>query len=338
MHSHVHREDNRRFLKPCQPCEPFHNPSPPPGGETFLKPSIIVHGGAGSGRYREEDPRFAALVGAVEAGLAAMKKGSGTDGAVAAVGSMEDSGLFNCGRGACLTAEGRVELDAAVMSGDGLAGAGVGNVTSTHRPVALARWVMDNTEHVLLVGERTRDYVKLAGLEVEELTPSEASAARFEAISREARHRGALRLVRRFKTGDTVGAVAMGPDGVPAAAVSTGGRWMKLPGRVGDSAILGAGLFADSKLGAACATGTGEEIIRVGLCMRACEYMEAGTAQRAAARSIDHISRVRGRGNAGIITVDLKGRVGAAFNTEAMGRAWFDEGKGRVVATVGPDR
>ena len=296
-----------------------------------------MHGGAGSGRYGRGDARHAGLIGAVEAGLAALKSGSGVDGVVAAVEYMEDSGLFNCGKGACLTAEGKVELDAAVMSGKKLAGAGVGSVTSTHSPVALARWVMENTEHVLLVGERTRDYVRLAGLEVEELTPSESVAKRFEAIRKEAKHAAALRTVRKFRTGDTVGAVAVGSDGVPAAAVSTGGRWMKLPGRVGDSAIIGAGLFADSGLGASCATGTGEEIIRVGLCLKACEFMETNGAQRAAARAIEHITRARGEGTAGIITVDLKGRVGAAFNTEAMGRAWFDHAKGKAVATVGPD-
>ena len=307
------------------------------GGATFLKPTIIVHGGAGSGRYGSGDPRHAGLVGAVEAGLAALRKGSAVDGAMAAVECMEDSGLFNCGKGAYLTAGGKMELDAAVMSGEGLAGAGVGSVTSTHNPVALARWVMENTRHVLLVGGPTRDYARLAGLEVEELTPTKPVAARFEAMKREAKFAGDVRIVDRFSAKDTVGAVALGSDGVPASAVSTGGMWMKLPGRVGDSAILGAGLFADSNLGASCATGTGEEIIRVGLCMKACEFMEADDAKRAAARAIEHITKVRGRGTAGIITVDLKGRVGAAFNTEAMGRAWFDHEKGRVVATVGPD-
>ncbi|MDG6975665.1 MAG: isoaspartyl peptidase/L-asparaginase [Nitrososphaerota archaeon] len=308
-----------------------------PRAESHLKPSIIVHGGAGSGRYVKDDKRYGGLEEAVEAGLSAMKKGSGLDGVVAAVRSMEDSGLFNCGRGAYLTAEGKVELDAAVMSGEGLAGAGVGNVTSTHTPVTLARWVMENTRHVLVVGNRTRDYVRLAGLEVEELTPSKRVAARFEALRREAKYSEPLRTVRRFEAGDTVGAVALGSDGVPAAAVSTGGTWMKLPGRVGDSAILGAGLFADSGLGASCATGTGEEIIRVGLCMKACEFMGADDAQRAAVRAIEQITKVRGKGTAGIVTVDLKGGGGGAFNTEAMGRAWFDPQKGRVVAAVGPD-
>ena len=301
------------------------------------RPSIIVHGGAGSGRYDKSDKRFGGLIQAVEAGRSAMKKGSGLDGAVAAVESMEESGLFNCGRGSCLTAEGEVELDAAVMVGKGLAGAGVANVTCTYHPVSLARWVMENTDHVLLVGERCKDYARLAGIEVEELRPSEASSARYREYKVDSTYGDKLRLVRRFRTGDTVGAVAIGTDGIPAGAVSTGGRWMKLPGRVGDSAILGSGVFADSKLGAACATGMGEDIIRCALAMKACESMKGADAAAAARRAIGYISKVRGKGTAGIITVDLKGRVGAAYNTDAMGRAWYDEAKERVVVRVGPN-
>jgi beta-aspartyl-peptidase (threonine type) len=263
-----------------------------------------------------------------------MKNGSGLEGAAAAVEFMEESGLFNCGRGACLTAEGNVELDAAVMGGRGLAGAGVGDVTCTYHPVMLARWVMQNTEHVLVVGERTADYARLAGLTIEELEPSVAAWKKYSVLKKDAKFAAPLRLVRRFKTGDTVGAVAIGTDGVPAAAVSTGGRWMKLPGRVGDSAILGAGIFADDRLGAACATGTGEEIIRCALSLRACELMKKEEAQAAARKAISYITRDRGGDTAGIITVDLKGRVGASFNTEAMGRAWWDHVKGSPVARI----
>jgi len=125
--------------------------------------------------------------------------------------------------------------------------------------------------------------------------------------------------------------VAVGPDGIPAAAVSTGGKWLKLPGRVGDSAILGAGIFADSKTGAACATGTGEEIIRCALSLKACEFMRDYAAPLAAQKAIRFITRSRGKDTAGIITIDLKGRVGAPFNTEAMGRAWYDKSRGRAV-------
>ena len=263
-----------------------------------------------------------------------MKKGSGLDGAVAAVEHMEESGVFNCGRGSCLTAKGTVELDAAVMTGKALAGAGVGSVTCTYHPVSLARWVMENTEHVLFVGEKCEDYARLAGLNVESLVPSEASRSKFEALAKEGKHANALRLAARFRTGDTVGAVAIGNDCVPAAAVSTGGRWMKLPGRVGDSAVLGAGIYADSKLGAACATGTGEEIIRCALSLRACEFMREKGAAAAARQAIGYISKTRGKDNAGIITVDLRGRVGAACNTEAMGRAWYDQNKGKVAVRI----
>ena len=266
-----------------------------------------------------------------------MRKGNGLDGAVAAVVFMEESGLFNCGKGSCLTAEGNVEQDAAVMSGRGLAGAGVADVTCTYHPVSLARWVMENTEHVLIVGERCRDYAELAGIKVEEVHPSKVAKASFEAMKGESAYKANLRLVRRFRTGDTVGAVAIGSDGIPAAAVSTGGRWMKLPGRVGDSAILGAGVFADSRLGAACATGMGEDIMRCALSMKACEFMKTKDAPAAASMAVRYISRKRGRGTAGIVTIDKKGRVGAAYNTEAMGRAWLDHGKGRVVVRIGPD-
>ncbi len=253
---------------------------------------------------------------------------------VAAVRSMEDSGVFNCGRGACLTAEGGMELDAAVMTAEGLRGAGVGAVTCTHNPIDLARWVMDNTDHVLIVGDRCVDYARLAGLKIEVLVPTKQAKAKFELLRKDAEHSKSSELTGRLDAAGTVGAVAVGSDGEPAAAVSTGGRWMKLPGRVGDSAILGAGIFAQSKLGAACATGTGEEIIRCALSLRAVELMGDNDAQAAAARAIRFISRTRGLGTAGIITVDSKGRVGASMNTDAMGRAWFDHRRERVVCRV----
>ena len=111
---------------------------------------------------------------------------------------------------------------------------------------------------------------------------------------------------------------------------------MKLPGRVGDSAILGAGVYADAH-GAACATGMGEEIIRTALSMKACEFLLRTDASAAAKEAIRYISRVRGRGTAGIITIDTNGRVGAAYNTHAMGRAWFDHRKERILVRIGPN-
>jgi beta-aspartyl-peptidase (threonine type) len=296
---------------------------------------MIIHAGAGSGKYAPGDRRFQELLSAVEAGRAAMKKGSSLDGVEAAVRYMEECGAFNAGRGSCLTVEGRVELDAAIMSGEGRKGAGVGAVTCTYHPVTLARRVMEKTPHILIVGDRCRAYLHAAGLPADRLRPSPTAKLRFKTMTeRGTPGQRKMDLWRGLQEGNTVGAVALDAAGVPSAAVSTGGMWLKLPGRVGDSAVIGAGLYADSRAGAASATGTGEEIIRNSLCLKACEYLTKAGAPAAAKRAIELITSASGRGTAGIITVDLKGRVGAALNTEAMGRAWYDEAKGRAVVQI----
>ena len=279
----------------------------------------------------ENDRRYGELLRALDAGLTAMKRGSSLDGVEAAVSYMESCGTFNAGKGACLTTDGTVELDAAIMSGAGRLGAGVGCVTCTYQPVSLARWVAEETKHVLLVGAECEIYARKAGVKLWKATPSRSSLERYRVLSKDADGRRKIRLWRRFQEGNTVGAAALDSSGVPAAAVSTGGKWLKLPGRVGDSAILGAGLYADSRTGAASATGEGEEIIRNVLCYKACEYLRKKDAQKAADSSMALMTRESGSGTAGIVTVDLKGRVGAAFNTEAMGRAWYDHQKERPV-------
>lgn len=301
-----------------------------------MRPSIIVHGGAGSGKFDVSDPRYSELKRALEEGMAAMKKGSSLDGVEAAVSTMEQAGVFNAGRGACLTADGRIQLDAAVMEGGKLKGAGVGAETSTFSATSLARWVMENTRHVLLVGPYADEAAKAAGLPIEDLKPTERAVKRFAELKTgpDGKQAENVRVLARMREGGTVGAVAIDSAGVPAAAVSTGGMWLKLPGRVGDSAVIGAGIYADAKSGAACATGSGEEIIRNVLAWRACEFMKRQPAQRAAKRAISEISRRSGTGTAGIITVDKRGRVGFGFNTEAMGRAWFDHSRGRAVVQI----
>jgi beta-aspartyl-peptidase (threonine type) len=258
-----------------------------------------------------------------------MKKGSSLDGVEAAVEYMESCGVFNAGKGACLTADGTVELDAAIMSGAGRVGAGVGCVTCTYQAVSLARWVAEKTRHVLIVGDECETYARKARVKLWKATPSQQSLERYRVLSKDREGRLKIRLWRRIQEGNTVGAAALDSGGVPAAAVSTGGKWLKLPGRVGDSAILGAGVYADSRSGASSATGEGEEIIKNSLCYRACDYLKKRNAQQAADDAIALITRESGSMTAGIVTVDLRGRVGAAFNTEAMGRAWYDGRRGR---------
>ena len=257
-----------------------------------------------------------------------MRKGSSLEAVQAAVEHMEQCGAFNAGRGACLTAAGTVQLDAAVMEGRRRRGAGVGAVTCTYSPVRLARWVMENTPHSMLVGQDCRALARAAGMRLTRLSPSKNAEERFRKLKAD----GAASLdMWATIGGGTVGAVAIDAGGTPSAAVSTGGMWLKLPGRVGDSAVIGAGIYADSKYGAACSTGSGEEIIRNVLAWNCCQSMKRSAAPAAARGAIAMMSRLSGRGTAGIITVDLKGRVGYAFNTEAMGRAWCDsEGRIRV--------
>ena len=194
---------------------------------------------------------------------------------------------------------------------------------------------MENTSHVLIAGEGCKVYLRAAGIKAERLRPSPKAKQRFKLLTEPGTEgRRKADLWRRFQEGNTVGAVAVDAAGVPSAAVSTGGMWLKLPSRVGDSAVIGAGIYADSKAGAASATGTGEEIIKNSLCLKACEYLMRTDAPNAARQAIRLMTRVSGRGTAGIVTVDLKGRVGAALNTEAMGRAWYDEVKGRAVVEI----
>ncbi|MBI3859152.1 MAG: isoaspartyl peptidase/L-asparaginase [Thaumarchaeota archaeon] len=301
-------------------------------GGSNLKPSIAVHGGAGSGKYPEGDRRFKGLKAALQEGLSALKKGSSLDGVVAAVEYMEGSGAFNAGKGACLDIEGKISLDAAVMTGEGLRGCGVGSSSGTYHPVRLAHWLMENTPHVLIVGEACSGYARSARMRVHELVPADSALIKYRKLVREGRGLQGRRAESRrgIRGGGTVGAVAMDSDGVPAAAVSTGGMWLKLPGRVGDSAVIGAGVYADSSGGAACATGVGEEIIRNSLCREACRYLTTSGAQQSADRAISLITMTSGSDTAGIITVDLRGRVGFAYNTEAMGRAWLDADNGRI--------
>jgi len=299
------------------------------------KSAMIIHSGAGSGRFPAADARFRELRNALEEGRSAMRRGSSLEGVQSAVAYMEEAGVFNAGRGSCLTIDGRVQLDAAIMRGDSRRGAGVGAATCTYHPVTLARWLMENTRHVLIVADDCVPFARAAGLKVSGLKPSESSLARFEKLKAEPTPTGRenAKIWKSMNEGNTVGAVAVDADGIPSAAVSTGGMWLKLPGRVGDSAILGAGVYAD-RAGAASATGTGEEIIRNALCLKACEFIREKGATYGASRAIGLISRMSGKGTAGIVTVDARGRVGASFNTEAMGRAWFDQESGRVVVRV----
>lgn len=223
--------------------------------------------------------------------------------AVAAVRRLEDDELFNAGIGATLNASGFIEHDAGVMEGFGLGAGAVGAVRGIRHPVDLARAVLKDGRHVLIVAGGAALFAAEMGVET-------ADPSIFEIPRRRAQ-------LEEWKRGDTVGAVAF-EDGRTAVAVSTGGYTGKRPGRVGDSPIPGAGFYAEDGCGAACSTGTGEGFMRLLLAFQATQAMAgSATATEAAAAAIQRLgSRIGGSG--GIITVDRQGRPGAAFNTPYM--------------------
>jgi beta-aspartyl-peptidase (threonine type) len=287
-------------------------------------PVIVVHGGAGErpAEGPEADAARAGCAAAARVGLAVLAGGgSALDAVEAAVRALEDDEQFNAGRGACLTRAGTVELDASIMSGDGLRLGGVAVVRGVRNPITLARRVLDEGEHVLLAADGAVEFAREAGVELvaPEWHVTAAARAKLEReLARRAAESGGGE-----SGGGTVGAVALDGAGHVAAATSTGGMVGKRPGRVGDSPLAGAGTYADDRAGAASATGHGERIIQVALTKTAIDLLGAGVpAGEAASRALAALDRVGGK--AGLILVDRAGAIGAAFNTRSM--AWASAG------------
>jgi beta-aspartyl-peptidase (threonine type) len=251
-------------------------------------------------------------LGAARAGFIILESGgSALDAVVAAAAALEDDPLFNAGTGAVLNVEGVAELDAAVMDGATLKAGAVANVVDVANPVRLARAVMDRTRHVLIAGRGARLLADELG--IPRCDPASLITPR--ARSRWERDR------KLEAGGGTIGAVAIDRAGHVAAATSTGGTSNKRVGRIGDSPLVGAGTYADDRGGAASMTGHGEAIIRVVAAKFACDRLAGGSsADAAAAATVRELERVGGRG--GVILVDRAGKLGFAFNTARMSRAW----------------
>lgn len=213
--------------------------------------ALVVHGGAGADPAQMEPEEIAGVEARInsvlQVGLGHLKDGKSALSVVEeAVRSLEDDPWFNAGRGAALNSDGEAELDAAIMDGSNLHCGGVADVRRCKNPITLARWVMEKTPHVLLVGPGADRFAQASGLEI--VDPEYFITER-------------ARRALRKKQG-TVGCVALDRKGHLAAATSTGGLTNKRPGRVGDSPIIGAGTFADDRSCAVSGTGVGEEFIR----------------------------------------------------------------------------
>jgi L-asparaginase / beta-aspartyl-peptidase len=301
--------------------------------------SLIVHGGA----WDIPDEAVAAnrkgVLKATKAGWEVLSDGGdAVDAVERAVTMMESDETFNAGRGSALNAVGETELDASIMEGTWCRAGAVAAVQRIAHPVSLARLIMERSDNVLLVGLGAVRFAQEHGMSLcgkdDLITPEQL------VLWRQAQAASGKRKVRssggkKRRGHDTVGAVALDRRGHIVAAASTGGTPNKHPGRVGDSPLVGSGIYADDTLGAAVATGVGEDIIRVILVKSVLDIMERnGGDPEAAARAGIELLEQKVQGHGGIIVMNTKGQVSTACNTSRMARAYMTSGMRTPVAAV----
>ncbi|HNS50880.1 MAG TPA: isoaspartyl peptidase/L-asparaginase [Anaerolineae bacterium] len=298
-----------------------------------MKPSIIVHGGAGEWEPELLEAGRQGVRRAAQAGWAVLAAGgSALDAVEAAVVVMEDDDAFDAGRGSFLNADGQVELDAGFMDGARLKVGAVAGVQFIQNPIRLARAVLEKSEHVLLVATGAQRFAAKMGFRPCELTDL-AVPREFERWQRRLRQ-GAGADDRRRKVGDTVGCVALDQEGRVAAGTSTGGTANKMPGRVGDVPMVGCGFYADGRLGGASSTGWGEAIAKVLLARLALDRLQQlGDPYEAARAAIQELQERVG-GDGGIILLSPDGRPGWHRNTSFMPCAYQTAGMSEPVVDV----
>lgn len=288
------------------------------------EPIIVVHGGAGTIPETLRDQVKIAIREAAEVGWKVLKNGgTALDAVEKAVMNMEDSPMFNAGFGSVLTEEGTLEMDAMIVDGKAHAVGGVAGVSRIRNPIHASRVIMEKSPHVLFIGEGAEKFYQAKGYDLvePETLISERSKQRLERYRAEKKQYGDYIKPggdpeRREKYG-TVGAVALDVDGNLAAATSTGGVLGKLPGRVGDTPIFGAGTYADDEL-AFSATGVGEVIIKSVLGMKMKEGLIKGmTTTEAADFALKYLKEVI-QGEAGLIAVTSDGSYVAQKTTKDL--------------------
>lgn len=298
------------------------------------KAVIAIHGGAGAITraqlsVEKEQQFIQALSEIVESGQAILEKGgSALDAVTQAVRLLEECPLFNAGTGSVFTHEGTHELDACVMDGNTLEAGAVAGVSRIRNPVLAARQVLEHSPHLLLIGEGAEKFAQSRGLEP--VSPETFSTPeRWEQLQRALAvnqtvldHNGNEPLDPDTKLG-TVGAVALDKFGNLAAATSTGGMTNKMPGRVGDSPIVGAGCYANNANVAVSCTGTGEVFMQTLAAYDIAALMEYGglSLHQATQRVVmEKLPALNGSG--GVIAIDNQGNVALPFNSEGMYRGY----------------
>jgi len=289
---------------------------------------LVIHGGAGVMDKKDFSPEaekayLDKLHEALDSGEAILREGgTALDAVTAVVVLLEDSPLFNAGRGSVFSETGGNEMDASIMNGNDLSAGAVAGVRTIKNPILAARAVMEQTKHVLLVRDGAEKFAAEAGLEI--VDPSYFyDQKRYDALQRARQH-------------GTVGAVALDKHGNLAAATSTGGMTNKKTGRVGDTPIIGAGTYANNATCAISATGHGEYFIRYAVAHDISAMMEyKGLSLEAAADEVIFHKLLPAGGTGGVIAVDKAGNYSMTFNTSGMFRGVAKAGGIRDVAIFG---
>jgi beta-aspartyl-peptidase (threonine type) len=296
------------------------------------RPVILAHGGAGA-RSMTGDQRKC-LADALCAGHRLLKRGAPSlDAVEATIRALEASGLFNAGTGSKLQLDGARRMDASIMEGTTLRAGAVASIQGIRHPIAAARLVMQKTAHVLLVGDPAVRFARRFKLERQPPpTRLQRAASRSEHASLGKFEPQAARTLELFSMlkqaevfgRETVGAVALDQRGHVAAGASTGGISLMLPGRVGDTPLIGCGVYADDEAGAVSMTGLGESIIRIAVAKEIVDRLEQGVSPSTAVRQVlsKLVSRVKG--SAGALVLAPDGRFAIRHTTPRMTAGWWD--------------
>ncbi len=285
---------------------------------------IIANGGAGGINFPQR--RAEGLKKAVETGYEILEKGgSSIDAVEKAIMILEDTSVFNAGTGSVFSLTGDVEMDASIMTADEKFGA-VGAIKNVRHPIHVARLVMERTDHLLLCGDGAIRFARLCGIKY--YNPKTKEKERMWIRARAMLNSDYFPKLKKLRElYETVGVVAMDKNGLIAVGTSTGGISLHLPGRVGDTPIIGAGTYAN-KYGGVSATGHGEMIMKTLLAYRTVALMEKYSAPVAGKMAIDYATRHKCR--AGLIGIDRKGRILCINNTEAMSWCYIKDGEMKV--------